>query len=106
MKPIPGTLRHVFNAEFEAETTKAIAMKNLALLNAVQKLLIDFANKKGISLADEFETVDEFKKFVIAFTVKNLTDLGMSVQTALDLTLGDGTYDRIVESTWNAAQSA
>lgn len=26
MKPIPGTLRHVFNAEFEAETTKANAM--------------------------------------------------------------------------------
>jgi len=42
------------------------------LLNEVQKLLINFANENNISLHAEFGTVEKFKQFVIAFTIKPL----------------------------------
>ena len=74
------------------------------LLNAVQRFLIDFANREGINLADDFKTVDEFKKFVIAITFKTAVDIGLTVPEALDLTLGDGSYDRLVSEVWEAAQ--
>lgn len=73
---------------------------NLEVLNAVKSLLVKFANERGISLAQEFKTQDDFKRFVIALCVKTLTDNGMSVKNALDFIMGDGTYDEIVEQVW------
>ena len=70
------------------------------LLNAVQKLFIDFANSEGIVLSDHFKSTDAFKQFVIGFTVKSLTDAGVPVATATDLALGDGAYESIANSVW------
>ena len=73
---------------------------NLEVLNAVRSLLVKFANERGISLAQEFKTQDDFKRFVIALCVKTLTDNGMSVKNAFDFVMGDGTYDGIVDQVW------
>ena len=81
--------------------SKPTGSLNTDVLNKVQRLLIDFANEKGISLQDEFKTVDEFKKFVIAFCVKQLVDAGFTVQNAMNFILGDGTYEAILEKAWN-----
>lgn len=67
------------------------------LLNGMQRLLIDFANDNGISLRDEFGTVDQFKQFVMAFTFKVLIDEGFSVPDAFDRTFGDGSYSQLVD---------
>jgi hypothetical protein len=79
--------------------------KSLTLLNAVQKLLVDFANDQQISLAAEFGTVDNFKRFVIAFTFKQLTELGIETREAYDLVFGDGSYDRLAEDVWTRANA-
>lgn len=89
------------NANAIAKGTK---MNGTELLNAVQRYMIDFANAKGIILADEFGTVDEFKKFVIAFTIKTIVDLGRDVSEAYDIVMGEGKYDELAEAVWNAAQ--
>ena len=76
----------------------------IAILNGAQKLMIEFANREGIALSDSFATVDAFKEFVWAFTVKALVDQGLSVADALDATLGEGSYDRLAESVWQKCQ--
>lgn len=76
------------------------------ILNTVQKFIIDDCNARGISLADHFPTVAEFKKYVFALTVKTLVEIGFTVKEAIDMTLGEGQYDALVESVWNAAQMA
>lgn len=81
-----------------------MASKNINLLNAVKDLLIEFANKEGIILADEFDSVEDFKMFTVAFTIKSLVDLGMTVQDAYDAAMGDGEYDKLVETVWNECQ--
>lgn len=81
-----------------------MASKSINLLNAVKDLLIEFANKEGIILANEFDSVEDFKRFIIAFTVKSLVDLGMTVQDAYDAAMGDGAYDELVEKVWNECQ--
>ena len=81
--------------------SKPTGSLNTEVLNKVQRLLIDFANEKGISLHDSFKTVDEFKQFVIALCIKTLVDAGISVQNAMNFIMGDGTYEEIAEKTWN-----
>lgn len=73
------------------------------LLNKVQSLLINFANESGISLKSEFGTIDAFKQFVIAFTFKMLTNLGIETEKAFDLVFGSGEYNALAESVWNSA---
>lgn len=80
-------------------------MDALAILNAAQKTIIDYANENGISLADHFVTVDAFKTFVFATTVKTLVDAGLTIKEAIDATLGQGQYDALVENVWNAANA-
>jgi hypothetical protein len=80
--------------------------KHLQLLNKVQEMLIDFANRKGINLADDFATVQEFKDFVIALTFKLLTENGVSTAAAFDMIAGDGAYERSVENLWNHFNAA
>lgn len=77
---------------------------SLKLLNEVQSFMIEFANREGIELQKSFETVGEFKKFVIAFTIKSLLDLGVEMQDAFDMVMGSGKYDELVEKIWNAGQ--
>ena len=77
--------------------------KSLELLNAVQKLLVSFATESGIDLRAEFGTVEAFKKFVIAFTFKQLVELGVAVNEAYDMVLGDGSYDDLAAKVWDAA---
>lgn len=83
--------------------TPAVTGKDL--LNRVQRLLIDHANAKGISLDAEFGTVDRFKEFVIAFTFRILTDAGMSTEAAFDAIFGGGAYVDLAERTWNTLQA-
>lgn len=77
---------------------------SLKLLNEVQSFMIEFANREGIELQKSFKTVAEFKKFVIAFTIKSLLDLGVEMQDAFDMVMGSGKYDELVEKIWNAGQ--
>ena len=78
---------------------------NTDILNQVQSKLVEFANNQGISLQAEFGTVDEFKRFVIAFTFKAITDLGIEPAKAYDLIFGNGEYAALVERTWNQFNS-
>lgn len=68
-----------------------------ALLNGIQSIIIDFANREGINLATEFVTVQDFKKFVIAFTFKALKDMGIDTEQAFDMTLGDGQFQAMFD---------
>lgn len=77
---------------------------SLKLLNEVQTHMIDFANREGIDLQKSFGSVEEFKKFVIAFTIKSLLDLGVEMKDAYDMVMGSGKYDELVEKIWNAGQ--
>lgn len=74
------------------------------LLNEVQKMLIDFANKNSISLHDEFETVEKFKQFVITFTIRSLTEIGIELSHAYDMVMGDGAYNRLADAVWAKCQ--
>jgi len=77
--------------------------QSLELLNNVQSLLVEFANKEGINLQADFGTVEEFKKFVISLTFKMLTDIGVEVKDAYDMVFGEGRYETMVNQIWNAA---
>jgi len=74
-------------------------MSNTDLLNGIQLIIIDFANREGINLATEFASVEDFKTFVISFTFQQLRKMGIEMEQAFDMTLGDGQfqamYDRI-----------
>jgi hypothetical protein len=72
------------------------------LLNEVQKLLIAFANEEGISLHAEFKTVEAFKQFVIAFTIRSLMEIGLEINKAYDVVMGDGSYEKLANDVWAA----
>jgi hypothetical protein len=78
--------------------------KSTEILNTVQRLIIDFANKEGIDLRSEFASVEAFKQFVIAFTFKSLVDNGLEVSVAYDVIFGDGAFDKMAESIWTSAR--
>jgi len=78
--------------------------KSLDLLNKVQQMIIDIANKDGTNLGDHFDSIDAFKEFVIAFTFKALTDNGVEVAKAYDMIFGEGKYEALFESIWSASQ--
>ena len=79
-------------------------LNRLELLNSFQRLVIEFANKEGIILQNEFKSVDAFKEFVIGLLFRMLTDMGVETDTAFDLVFGDGAYNRLAESVWNSAR--
>ena len=74
------------------------------LLNALQANMIEFANEKGIDLQKEFGTVFEFKKFVIGFAFKLLTQNGMAIDAAFNLLFGSNAYEQLAEEIWNSAR--
>ena len=76
------------------------------LLNKVQKMVAQVATDNGIILAVEFETRERFAHFVIALTFKTLRDIGYTTQEAMDMTLGDGAYQSIADSVWDASQAS
>jgi hypothetical protein len=65
---------------------------NVQLLNAVQRLLIDCANRNDINLAAEFDGPADFKRFVVGYTYRALRDSGMDPENAFDEIFGDGSY--------------
>jgi hypothetical protein len=75
------------------------------LINKVQRFVIDHANKEGVNLHSEFESIDQFKHFIVALTVKGLMDLGFTCEAALDMALGEGTYAKIAEECWNTIEA-
>ena len=68
------------------------------LLNEVKNYLVKAASEKGIVLSEEFESPQAFKNYVIASTIKQLRELGLTTQQAYDRALGDGAYDNLYES--------
>lgn len=79
--------------------------QSLELLNKVQALLVEFANREGINLQAEFGTVEKFKTFVISLTIKKLTDMGVEVKDAYDMVLGEGQYDQLISTVWNGGSN-
>ena len=65
---------------------------NIPLLNQVQQMLIDHANSKGLSLADDFSNPEEFKRFVIGVAFKGLMDAGATAEEAYDAVIGASNY--------------
>ena len=65
------------------------------LNNAVRYLA-----KSGVKV----ENTDEFKKALISLCVTTLVDLGLAINEALDLVMGDGFYQSISDACWEAAQ--
>jgi hypothetical protein len=78
--------------------------QSLETLNKVQTLLIDFANKEGINLADSFGTPEEFKQFVISFTIRALVQMGLEVSEAYDMAMGQGSYEELAGNVWDSLQ--
>jgi hypothetical protein len=79
--------------------------KPFELLNKVQEFVIKFANENSVNLHDEFGTEDKFKEFIVGLSIKTLVDCGLSVEAALDLVLGEGTYAKIAEECWNTIEA-
>ena len=78
--------------------------KSLELLNAVNKMMVKFANEKGIDLQADFETPEKFKHFVIGFTIKTLVEMGLEISEAYDIALGEGAYKKTSDSVWDSLQ--
>ena len=91
---------HQTNETIHSKRNKTMKL-GTQILNDVQRLLIDFANEEGIVLANDFSTVDEFKRFVIGFTFKALTDIGLATDKAYDIIFGDGAYVEMAANVWN-----
>ena len=75
------------------------------ILNKVQSLMIEFANKNGTNLATEFGTIENFKRFVIGFTLKTLVDAGVETSKAYDMVFGQGSYEKLANDVWAAANN-
>lgn len=82
----------------------ATKMTGNTLLNEVQKRMVDFANSNSISLHDEFGTVEKFKTFVVAFTIKMMVDIGIEISKAYDIVMGDGAYTQLANDVWAKCQ--
>ncbi len=82
----------------------AIKMTGNTLLNEVQKRMVDFANSNNISLHCEFGTVEKFKTFVVAFTIKMMVDIGIDIAKAYDIVMGDGAYNQLASDVWERCQ--
>ena len=78
---------------------------NTKLMNMVQQHIIKFSNEQGISLAAEFKSVDEFKRFVVSFSMHLLIEAGKTVQEAYDIVMGDGSYKQLSDDVWNLLEA-
>ena len=78
--------------------------KSTDLLNKVQGFVINFANESGISLHDQFKSVDQFKQFVVAITFRTLTEAGVSTEDAFNAVCGDGSFKRLADELWDTLQ--
>ena len=76
---------------------------HIELLNQVQSMVIEFANRNGISLQDQFGSIEAFKKFVVGLTFKQLVEGGVPTKQAYDAVFGDNSYESMFEQTWAAA---
>tara|TARA_R110000824_G_scaffold172434_1_gene350331 strand:+ start:50668 stop:50922 length:255 start_codon:yes stop_codon:yes gene_type:complete len=79
---------------------------NKELLNAFQKIIIDGANENGILLQNEFETKEDFKTWMISFTIATVKkEAGLTIQEAYDFVLGDGSFRDLADSCWEKCQA-
>ena len=77
------------------------AINGTELLNKVQSTLVAFASEKGINLQAEFGTVEKFRQFVIAFTLRFLVDAGLNAQEAFNAVMGANAFQSLAESVWS-----
>ena len=76
------------------------------ILNAIQTKVIEVCNADGINLADTFETVEDFKTWLLSFTIKMVMDVtGFTVKESMDIVCGDGSYNKLAETVWDSLQS-
>lgn len=80
---------------------------NQELLNGVKDIIINWANSEGISLADHFESRDDFAQWVISFTIKQVMDLlSIEIPAAYDIVMGDGSFKKLADDCWNQLQAS
>lgn len=79
---------------------------NTNLLNQVKSLILSHANENGIDLASEFEARSDFVNFVISCTLKSILDLGVPVDQAWDIVMGDGSFESLADDVWTQMQAA
>jgi hypothetical protein len=80
--------------------------QQIDLLNKVQSFLIEQANARGICLADDFATPEDFKKFVVGIAFKGLRDAGADVATSYDACFGEGSYTDLAGKTYDQMEIA
>ena len=74
---------------------------NLDLLNAVKTQIVRVATDNNISLQDEFGTPAEFQKFVFAFAIRGIMEIGqVSVEKAYELVMGEGSWATLADDVW------
>lgn len=81
-------------------------MMNLELLNAAKDMIVNQANKDGLSLADIFGTPEQFRQAVVSMLIVSIMDImDVEVSAAYDLVLGEGSYQTILDDCWNQLNS-
>lgn len=78
---------------------------NLTVLNKLRKLLVEFANRNKINLAEHFKTNDDFQMFITAFAIKSLVNSGIEIEKATDFILGAGFTQELFEKTYETVKS-
>ena len=82
-------------------------MASLDLLNAVQSLLIQFANENTIDLSRDFPKVEDFKMFVVGLTIHIMVkDLGFDPDKAYDVVFGDGHFQKLADELYSKLTAA
>lgn len=80
---------------------------NTNILNQVKNLFIEFANERGIDLAQEFKSRADFVQYLVAFTFQFcVKQLGMTTDAALDLVIGKEAINRLGEQIWEQVNNA
>jgi len=77
---------------------------DIKLLNFVKDSVIEQCNSEGVNLADHFETPKEFRQFIAELSIKLVVEIGISVNDAVDIVLGDGSFDEIAGDIWERLQ--
>ena len=49
--------------------------------------------------------MDEFKRFVVSFSMHLLIEAGKTVQEAYDIVMGDGSWQQLSDDVWNMLES-
>ena len=72
---------------------------SLEILNQAKDLLVKFANENNINLREHFDSVADFKEFVIGFTYRFMVEqMNIPSAQAFDLVMGEGAFENLYET--------